>query len=568
MKLFNLRNIIIFLSISLLCSVVFYGWYISQVNFYGDLKIFISDSTSKNPKNNYSIIGKGVLGKETEINYDTCYFKVDSHCCFKSIQVKPHEFDDSNQFKLVVLDKSDRILIDTVFYSSEFHEISDINIQDQGFVKIIFLTVKVSLLRITLLICILQVFMLVSIILFWKQDRKSFYIFLSSFIILTISLAQIFYFRQLRIWDSFFIIISFFLLIIGILTYWKKTKNNKNLILVFSSLFFAIIIAELVLRITGLVFTYFEERFNYYESIEMQNRIKPFWIRPAHTDYKLEAREFCFDRKSNSYGLSCEEPDTSVLNNSKVIIAIGDSFTEGDGTHKDSTWVKFLELQLIDDSIERLSFINAGICGSDPIYEYKLLKEKLLVLNPEMVIVAYGNELNDIIIRGGEERFETMRPAIKDKWWEPFFAVSHVFRLIVRAMYDDDYLLISSKDYLDRRNSAMQDLKKSIIDFKYLSQKASFKLIIVFYPMSHEMINGKFDYNDVLYNYAASHDINCVNLLNFYLQNGVNEENLYEYYWPKDKHHNAKGYQLFAEGVYPAVLKAIEQLNEKNYEIK
>ncbi|HPX76677.1 MAG TPA: hypothetical protein PLW77_08845 [Bacteroidales bacterium] len=69
MKLFNLRNIIIFLSISLLCSVVFYCWYISQVNFYGDLKIFISDSTSNNPKNNYSIIGKGVLGKETEIKY-------------------------------------------------------------------------------------------------------------------------------------------------------------------------------------------------------------------------------------------------------------------------------------------------------------------------------------------------------------------------------------------------------------------------------------------------------------------------------------------------------------------
>ena len=32
----------------------------------------------------------------------------------------------------------------------------------------------------------------------------------------------------------------------------------------------------------------------------------------------------------------------------------------------------------------------------------------------------------------------------------------------------------------------------------------------------------------------------------------------------QDKHHNAKGYQLLQK-VYPSV-KAIEQLNEKNYE--
>jgi len=420
----------------------------------------------------------------------------------------------------------------------------------------------VSLLRITLLICILQVFIFVSLILFRKQDRKSFYIFLSSFIFLIISVAQIFYFRQLGIWDSFFIIISFFLLIIGILTYWEKTKNNKNLILVFSSLFFAILVAELVLRITGLEFTYFEKQLNFYESIEMQNRIEPFWIRPAHTDYKLESNEFCFDRKSNSYGLSCEEPDTAILNNSKVIITLGDSFTEGFGAHEDSTWVKFLERQLTEDSTGRLSFINAGISASDPIYEYRLLQEKLLAFNPKVVIVAYGYELDDIILRGGKERFEKMSLAIKVKWWEPIFAVSHVFRLMTKVLSLDDYLLISSRDFRNRRNSAMQDLKKSIIDFKNLSEENNFKLIIVFHPLRHEMIKGKFDYHDELYEYAVYQGISCVNLLNFYLQSGVNEENIDEYYWPKDGHHKAKGYQLFAKGVYPAVLKAIEQSNK------
>ncbi|HOE39968.1 MAG TPA: hypothetical protein PLG05_05440 [Bacteroidales bacterium] len=185
MKLFKLRNIIIFFLISLLCSVIFYGWYISQVNFYGDLKILITDSTNNNPKNNYSIIGKGVLGKETEIKYYTRYFKLDSYSCFKSIHVNPNEFNDSKQFKLLVLDNYDSVLIDTVLNCSDVHEISDINILDRSFIKIIFLTIKVSLLRITLLICIFQVFIFVSLILFWKQDRKSFYIFLSSFIILT-----------------------------------------------------------------------------------------------------------------------------------------------------------------------------------------------------------------------------------------------------------------------------------------------------------------------------------------------------------------------------------------------
>ena len=74
---------------------------------------------------------------------------------------------------------------------------------------------------------------------------------------------------------------------------------------------------------------------------------------------------------------------------SGLFVALGDSFTEGDGTPADSTWPKLLEKRLnAAHPSANITTLTGGIGGADPPFEYILLKEKLLTYQPDLVVVA------------------------------------------------------------------------------------------------------------------------------------------------------------------------------------
>jgi lysophospholipase L1-like esterase len=52
--------------------------------------------------------------------------------------------------------------------------------------------------------------------------------------------------------------------------------------------------------------------------------------------------------------------------------------------------------------------MNAGICGSDPCYDFMQLKDHLLAYQPDMIIqmISTNDASTDLQLRGGLERFQ------------------------------------------------------------------------------------------------------------------------------------------------------------------
>jgi lysophospholipase L1-like esterase len=59
-------------------------------------------------------------------------------------------------------------------------------------------------------------------------------------------------------------------------------------------------------------------------------------------------------------------------------------------------------------------------------------------------------------------------------------------------------------------------------------------------------------------NEARNMGMEVIDLRDYFTYKGMNKDNVMKYYWTKDFHNNALGYQLWAEGVY-------DYLNFKGY---
>ena len=153
------------------------------------------------------------------------------------------------------------------------------------------------------------------------------------------------------------------------------------------------------------------------------------------------------------------------------------------------------------------------------------------------------------------ERFESGKTAINYKIWEPIYAVSFICRLIVHNLFGYNDLLLSHSDYENEKQRAIKQLKESLLNFKELSEVFGFELLIVFHPMKKEIDNKKYDNesncNDQLMRFANENGINYVDLLQYYTEvENISSVNSQKYYWKYDGHHNAAGYEKFANGVY------------------
>ncbi|OPZ97352.1 MAG: hypothetical protein BWY70_01523 [Bacteroidetes bacterium ADurb.Bin408] len=320
--------------------------------------------------------------------------------------------------------------------------------------------------------------------------------------------------------------------------------------------FVAVIIpAEIFLRLTA--FVPINTEYYYFQYISFHKTL--YHTLNANSTHFLKRIEYCFPRHTNSLGLSDKEPDAEKKNGDVVILGLGDSFTEGDGAHEDSTWLKFLERDMGYRPDVNYRFINAGVSGSDPFFCYMLLKDKLLRYNPDIVITTVGSDIEEIICRGGMERFKNNTRAVYPRlnWWEPFYAFSYTVRLLVHKGLGYNFLLMSQEDFEKEAQIAVNQLKECLLLYKDLSASGNFKLLVVFYPMKQEIINKKYQYWDELISFAEKENIACADLLAYYKDSlNMNENNMLDYYWVHDGHHNVRGYEAFAKGVYDK-LKAL-----------
>lgn len=348
-----------------------------------------------------------------------------------------------------------------------------------------------------------------------------------------------------------FITLIFLLIIttIGLLIN-KRLGNFKIITISIAAIFF---LFEFLFLIIGFKSTAHEKRHKlYYSSQYTQFRNKNKQMYHIWTaNHALKNKEYEYKRIINSERLSDKEHPVRKPENGYRIIGLGDSFTEGDGADADSTWLKFLERDLSKYTISKqLTYINGGVCGSDLLYSYVLLKNKLLKYKPDLVLLAINSsDLTDIFIRGGMERFQSDGSVrFRDPpWWEPIYALSRISRLFFSALGYNELLYKEKKTDFKKEK---QIIIENIHAYHKLAIENNFKFVVIFNPHKGEIEAGQMSLSGICEQLKHSKEVEVLNLLDYFIKKEkINSSNCGQYYWKKDGHHNAKGYELFARGV-------------------
>ena len=259
-------------------------------------------------------------------------------------------------------------------------------------------------------------------------------------------------------------------------------------------------------------------------------------------------------------GLSENELPLTKEKNEYRIFSLGDSFTEGIGTYYDSTWVKVMEKELDTTYPDKfVNNFNGGIGGSDPYFSYKLMEDELLKYQPDMVILAVNSsDIMDIIIRGGEERFGDngeifYKEAPRYEW---LYGISFIFRHITHDIFKYNYLFLSEEENKKQELQAIERIYSIVFKFQDLSLQNNFDFVVVFHPLYWEVEQEGFNFSNLIKLINEKHKIYAINLLEYYLDSNLDiKNNLWDYYWKIDNHHNTKGYELMGDSISDAIIK-------------
>ena len=329
--------------------------------------------------------------------------------------------------------------------------------------------------------------------------------------------------------------------LIALALFQKKTSNK---LLGAFSLVTGFFIAEIFLLIL------FGTEQKYVEYI--CNPVNFYHVWPANQIHHIVKDEYDYIRHTNSLGFSDAEWSTEKKT-SRRVLAIGDSFTEGDGAVVDSCYPVLLGkfLNSPNDSTG-YEILNAGTCGSDPVYGYQNLQDRLCNYRPDVVLqtISSNDLLEDFKIRGGFERFQSNHQ-VKYKptpWWFYPAEISNITGLVVNATHANE---LGPESVTPSYKKAIENIQRQIIHgFDSLATAHNFKVVIIVLPLKEEIARGNYfcDFSFIKNEIAKSNHVVCLDLLrpyeNYIRQSGKDYKNLY---WKKDSHPNADGYKMMAE---------------------
>lgn len=354
------------------------------------------------------------------------------------------------------------------------------------------------------------------------------------------------------------LLLLIFIFLKGISKWIFKSKNatfKSNITLALATVFVVLFCAETVLRFMNSYKDISEKELSYvYKSSHV--KLTNGWYQVWNKDHYLgDGVRFNHFRKINSEGLSDVEFPLVKPNNEIRILGIGDSFTEGHGADADSTWLKFLEREMKLDTSHshNLRFMNAGVCGSDPFFEYVLLRDKLLKYKPDIAIFQFcENDITDVISRGGMDRFNEdgsvsylKGPTIS----EFFFASSFILRLF-NPSFIQRFEEFNSKEMYN----AFKEFRRFFKLLNELTLQNKIKVYLCFLPTSFDQYSADEAafFKPIFNNYPDLIPIS----FRFYLQR--NHWLFYNKfrkicYWENNGHYNAKGYKLLSDAIYEVV---------------
>ncbi|MBI4323554.1 MAG: hypothetical protein HY596_04670 [Candidatus Omnitrophica bacterium] len=163
-----------------------------------------------------------------------------------------------------------------------------------------------------------------------------------------------------------------------------KNSLISRILIAGCSLVLALGLAELAFRLLWM------KRFTIPAGIEdahFHHRLKP------STTYHYYSAEFGVDVRTNRLGLRGPDPAAPKPPGLIRILMLGDSFTFGFPVKDEETFCHLIERGLRARGYP-VEVVNGGVSGYSPTLEYVLLRDELLALEPDVVVLWY--DLGDL----------------------------------------------------------------------------------------------------------------------------------------------------------------------------
>lgn len=341
-----------------------------------------------------------------------------------------------------------------------------------------------------------------------------------------------------------------------------------------------LIMLEVALRVFGIYNTYSENIGKGYQSY--YNKTHDTWYinYTPNSDFETDNGDFKYHYHSNSFGLRSSEFGVPALDSSLRILTLGDSFTEGVGAPVDSSWPMLLESDLKQQGYA-VKVYNAGMSGSDPFYAYTFMRDKLMMYNPDNVILAINSsDFTDYLFRGGFERFNadsttTNRPG---PWFEPLWAHCHVVRFFMHVClgYKSSNLFGRRSDMASEYRIAADKLIEACDSISVLAQIGGGNFTVVLHPSPsetmykfHTISIGGWSYTystnatktlgnafKQIENGMKKRNVPVINLWDSF-DNVINRNNYLQYTYEHDRHFNSTGYKVMEN----FILNGLQQQN-------
>jgi hypothetical protein len=328
-------------------------------------------------------------------------------------------------------------------------------------------------------------------------------------------------------------------------------------------IFFSILVfyltLEVSLRISGIFKSPNEiTTGDYYCQYRQKSPTWYHYYKPNYT-HLFKQKEFEYTNTYNELG-SREKPFIAFLKdtNSKKIVCLGDSFTEGDGTCYDSSWVRQFEKKINLNSKYKIKLYNAGTCGSDVFFNYKLLVNDLYKMKPHLVIECVNtSDILDVIKRGGNERFNedgTTSGKVGPKW-ELVYKYSYVFRGIIHGYFKFNRNLIKKTELEQQEIKAVQLIQLKIKETASFCRKNRVPYIILIQPTPSDlMVNQTQPLHFINQLTVLPYSVNLFKPLHkYYKIHSVEADS-----WDLNGHFNSNGYLVLGNIIFEELQKKKE----------
>lgn len=350
--------------------------------------------------------------------------------------------------------------------------------------------------------------------------------------------------------------------IMGFALTFIKQKFLSSFILSVVSVAFVLICAEAALRRTHIMYTALELRgLQYYSFFGFKP--KGSFIRTQNSaGHWMESSEYKYWFPGNKYGFGEYDLDSVFKQKGVKVVGLGDSFTEGAGAPYDSSWVKQLAVMLNNDSTYPVPFIgvNLGISGSDPINSVaEFDKEIADYFHTDMAILAINqSDFHDVKVRGGFERYQADGTVLfpKAPWWEPYYAASHILRLLVHKLFDLDFNFVSKQQYTNNIPRYANSIEEACSIFAKSCKKKGIKPLVVLIPLMAEMKDAAWTPEMALLKQkiVSSNKVMVIDVLDYYLKESKGKPAPEQLFWERDFHCQSAGYTIVASAIKPGVI--------------